>query len=57
MCAGEVTVSEMQVGWQTPLNITGVAWTEPEHLGGRQLAAVEQIKSSATLLDMIRGAF
>lgn len=55
MHAGTVTVSDVQVGWQSPLNITGVAWTEPDHLGGRQLASIEQITSSATLLDIVRG--
>ena len=53
---GTVSVSQMQVGWTTPLNVEGVSWTEPEQLGGRQLASVEQIRSSATLLDMLRGA-
>ena len=45
----------MQVGWTKPLNVEGLSWTEPEQLGGRQLASVEQIRSSTTLLDMLRG--
>ena len=58
MCAcpaGTVAISDVSMGWGTPLDIRGFTWTEPEQLGGQQLASIHQIKSPATLLDMARG--
>lgn len=46
----------MQAGWLKPVDITGLTWTEPEELGGRQLASVEQVKTTKALLDIVRGA-
>lgn len=53
--AGTVQVAEIQAGWQKPLDVRGLTWTEPTTLGGRQLASVEQIKTTTTLLDMVKG--
>ena len=53
--AGTVAFSDVSMGWRTPLDISGFTWTEPEQLGGRQLASIEHIRSSASLLDMVRG--
>ena len=52
---GTVQVAEVQAGWQKPLDVRGLTWTEPATLGGRQLASVEQIKTSIALLDIVKG--
>ncbi|KAL3146757.1 hypothetical protein ABBQ38_014741 [Trebouxia sp. C0009 RCD-2024] len=52
---GTVQVAEIQARWQQPLDVRGVTWTEPTTLGGRQLASVEQIKTSIALIDVVRG--
>lgn len=53
--AGTVQVAEIQAGWQKPLDVKGLTWTEPEALGGRQLASVEQVRTSQALLDIVKG--
>lgn len=55
--AGTVRMADMQVGWRKPLDVTGLTWTEPQELGGRQLASVEHIKTTKALLDMVTGEF
>lgn len=52
---GTVQVADMQIGWQQPLDVSGLTWTEPQELGGRQLASVDHINSSRALLDIVRG--
>lgn len=49
-------MADVQAGWLKPVDITGLTWTEPEELGGRQLASVEQVKTTKALLDIVRGA-
>lgn len=55
MVAGTVQVAEIQAGWQKPLDVKGLTWTEPQALGGRQLASVEQVRTSQALLDIVKG--
>lgn len=52
---GTVQVAEIQAGWQKPLNVKGLTWTEPQVLGGRQLASVEHIRTTQALLDIVKG--
>ena len=52
---GTVQVAEVQAGWQKPLDVKGLTWTEPKALGGRQLASVEQIRTTQALLDIVKG--
>ncbi|DBA73186.1 TPA: hypothetical protein ACH3X1_011265 [Trebouxia sp. C0004] len=52
---GTVQVADMQIGWQQPLNVSGLTWTEPQELGGRQLASVDHISTTNALLDIVRG--
>lgn len=50
-------MAEIHAGWQQPVDVRGVTWTEPTTLGGRQLASVERIKTSIALIDIVRGIF
>ncbi|KAA6418785.1 MAG: hypothetical protein FRX49_11273 [Trebouxia sp. A1-2] len=52
---GTVQVTDMQIGWQQPLDVSGLTWTEPQELGGRQLASVDRVNTSRALLDIVRG--
>ncbi|DBB18517.1 TPA: hypothetical protein ACH3X3_000157 [Trebouxia sp. C0006] len=45
----------MQIGWHQPLDVSGLTWTEPQELGGRQLASVDHINTTKALLDIVRG--
>ena len=55
LVTGTVQVAEIQAGWQKPLDVKGLTWTEPQELGGRQLASVEHIRTSQALLDVVKG--
>lgn len=55
LVTGTVQVAEIQAGWQKPLDVKGLTWTEPQALGGRQLASVEHIRTSQALLDIVKG--
>ena len=52
---GTVQVAEIQAGWQKPLDVKGLTWTEPQALGGRRLASVEHIRTTQALLDIVKG--
>ena len=52
---GTVQVAEIQAGWQQPLDVKGLTWTEPQAIGGRQLTSVEQIRTTQALLDIVKG--
>lgn len=52
---GTVQVADIEAGWQKPLDVRGLTWTEPQELGGRQLASVEHIRTTKALLDIVRG--
>lgn len=55
LAAGTVQVAEVQAGWQKPLDVRGLTWTEPQELGGRQLASVEHMRTTKPLLDIVKG--
>ena len=56
LAAGTVQVAEVQAGWQKPLDVRGLTWTEPEELGGRQLASVQHMRTTKPLLDIVKGS-